>query len=68
MLAVVLSFLVACEPGNPKSDVVKAPEKPVEAEKVVVYSGRSESLVGDLFTKMENIIVLGSLTAPVIEA
>ena len=59
MLAVVLSFLVACETEQPSTpSVVEALEKPEVAEKVVVYSGRSESLVGELFTKMEEELKL----------
>ena len=53
MLAVVLSFLLACETEPSSPEIVEAPQKPAVTEKVVVYSGRSESLVGELFEKME---------------
>ena len=59
MLAVVLSFLVACETEQSSTPaVVEVPEKPAVPEKVVVYSGRSESLVGEMFTKMEEELKL----------
>ena len=59
MLTVILSFLVACETEQSSTPtVVEVPEEPAVAEKVVVYSGRSESLVGELFTKMEEELEL----------
>ena len=59
MLPIVLSFLIACgtEQSTP-SDIVETSEKLIVKEKVIVYSGRSESLVGELFTKMEKELKL----------
>ena len=59
MLTTVLALLFACgmEQSIP-SDIVETSEKQIVKEKVIVYSGRSESLVGELFEKMEQELQL----------
>ena len=58
MLTTVLSLFFACESEHSPTENVEVLEKSGITEKIVVYSGRSESLVGDLFDKMEQELQL----------
>ena len=54
MLTLTLSLLLACrtEVAQTGQDIT-TPTKVPESQKVVVYSGRGESLVGELFSEIE---------------
>ena len=55
MLTLTLSLFLACrtEVAQTGQDIT-TPTKVPESQKVVVYSGRGESLVGELFSAIEN--------------
>ena len=58
MLAVVLSFLIAWRQDNHPQKSLRVPESQQLQKRLLCIHGRSESLVGSLFEKMEQELQL----------